>query len=92
MLPVFVATTRTLDGFPCYYRAWHQEMDPPFRRSESAYVARLPFTRRALVVGRWHSRAEDVDGAIDALGFRPFVRSREESEIEDEVEAVEAAR
>jgi len=104
-MPVFIAVTRTLPAFPRYYRTWRQELDPPFRRCDSAYVLRLPWLHWALVAGRWHSRARDVDAAIEGLGVTMMaiddleqdarervLNHRAYTEAESEAETVEAAR
>lgn len=66
---MLLTTTRCLPGFPLYYRTYHQETEPPYRRCERAHVLRL--FRRGLVVGRWHATAANEAEAITAaLGGR----------------------
>lgn len=69
MMP-FIALTRVLPGFPRVYRTWRQETSEPYRRCERALVVRLPWLRRALVIGWWGSRLADEDAAYAALGHR----------------------
>lgn len=62
-MPLFT-TTRCLAGWPIFYTTYHQEIDGQYRRCERAYVLRLH--RRGIVVGRWHSHAQDEMAAIRA--------------------------
>lgn len=80
----FITHTKTLAGFPRVYRTWRQETTAPFRRCERALVVRLPWSRRALVFGRWHARLADEDAALAALGHRltPYLDRDKEQDCE----------
>jgi hypothetical protein len=57
-----LTTTRCLPGWPLAYTAYHQEVEPPYRRCDRATVIR--FHRRGIVVGRWTGAAPDETTAI----------------------------
>lgn len=56
--------------FPFVERGTTREIEEPFRRGASI-VARIPFTRQGLVVGRWSATAMTEDEALrQAIGLR----------------------
>jgi hypothetical protein len=48
-------------------RAWTQEIEPPYRTG-LALAVRIPFTVRAVVLGRWVSAATEEE--VDELALR----------------------
>lgn len=69
--PVFVHTMNYPDrNFPLVDRGETQEIEDPYRYGRS-WVIRLPWSRRALVTGRWTSQ-EPEDSAL-----RRAIRARD---------------
>jgi hypothetical protein len=57
--------------FPLYDHGITREIDPPYRVGFSR-VIRVPFSRKALVVGQWVSVLPETDALINAIGARPL--------------------
>ena len=55
--------------FPVIDRGHTQEIEYPFRAG-SGLVFRIPFTRRAVVVGRWTSETPEEEALTGAIGAR----------------------
>jgi hypothetical protein len=55
--------------FPLIDRGHTQEIDYPFRVG-SGLVLRLPFTRTAVVVGRWKDNLPEEEALTNAIGAR----------------------
>ena len=55
--------------FPIIDKGHTQEIDWPFRMGKAA-VLRLPFTRRALVIGVWTGRQDEHAALSSAIGAR----------------------
>ena len=58
-------------SFPLYDHGITREIDPPFRLGVSR-VLRVPFSRKALVIGQWVATLSETDALIDAIGARPL--------------------
>lgn len=56
-------------NFPVFDRGDTQEIDWPFRTGK-AIVTRIPFTRRAIVVGRWIGKRSEEDALTSAIHAR----------------------
>lgn len=57
--------------FPLYDHGITREIDPPYRLGISR-VFRIPFSRKAVVVGEWVARLPETDALINAIGARPL--------------------
>ncbi len=67
-------------GLPWIERGDTQEIEWPYRRSRSL-VIRLPFTLKALVVGRWGDPRPEMEALLHAVGGD--FRSLEELDVRD---------
>lgn len=64
---IFFHVVKVIRGTPIHHRAKSQEIEEPFRYSES-HVIRLWPTRTALVIGRWtDSGYEEVEALRAAM-------------------------
>lgn len=54
-------------GWPWIETGTTNEIEPPYRGG-SSLVVRLPFTRVALVVGRWGPPRSEQEGLLAAIG------------------------
>lgn len=61
--------------FPLYDFGLTREIDPPFRLGLSR-VFRIPFTRRAIVVGKWAAALPEDEALYGAIGARPLTESK----------------
>jgi len=68
---VFWHTIRYPDGLliPLVNKSTTTEVEPPFRTG-GCRIFRVPFTNRALVVGRWKTRLNESSVYQHALGMR----------------------
>lgn len=55
--------------FPLIERGNTQEIDPPYRVGVSL-VARIPGTRKAIVLGKWVNKKDEDTALSDAIGAR----------------------
>ena len=55
--------------FPLSEKGHTQEIEHPYRTGQSV-VVRVPFTRRALVIGKWTGEKYEEDALTGAIGLR----------------------
>lgn len=55
--------------FPLIDKGYTQEIEWPYRKGDSL-VLRMPFGRRALVVGKWVKTMDEQDALESAVGAR----------------------
>jgi hypothetical protein len=55
--------------FPLTERGHTQEIESPYRTGEGR-VLRIPFSKRAIVVGRWQEPRAEEAALTDAIGMR----------------------
>lgn len=55
--------------FPIIDRGYTQEIEWPYRKGDSL-VLRIPFARKALVVGKWVGTVDEQDALETAVGAR----------------------
>lgn len=68
--------------FPLYDHGVTREIDPPFRLGVSR-VLRVPFSKKALVIGQWVSFLPETDALVSAIGARPLESDSWEYEYVD---------
>lgn len=67
-------------GWPWFERGDTQEIEWPYRRCNS-FVVRFPFTRKALVLGKWGPARSETDALLHAV--RGDFRSLEQLDVRD---------
>jgi len=55
--------------FPLTERGHTQEIESPYREGQGR-VVRIPFSRRALVLGRWQHPRTEESALTEAIGMR----------------------
>jgi hypothetical protein len=55
--------------FPLTERGHTQEIESPYREGQGR-VVRFPFSRQAVVMGRWQTSREEDAALTDAIGMR----------------------
>lgn len=58
-----------IDTPPLFARSHTQEIEPPYRYG-TCVVIRLPFTKIAVIVGKWRSHKREVEALLAAMGGR----------------------
>ena len=61
--PIFVQSIWLTEGAPVFHTAPTNELEEPYRKSKSLIV-RIPFSRRAVVLGFWRKTERTEDEAL----------------------------